>query len=462
MSGSSAGKAAAGAAGAAGAAVAARVLELVRGRSTAAEAEAVVRTGTSALTRFANSIIHQNVSEELNHVAVRVAVDGRVAATSLDGPADDAALARLVDGAFAAAAVSPVDAGWPGLAAPAAVPDVDHWDDGTAGASPDDRARAVASFVDAAGGLVTAGAFSTSAVHTTFANSAGQAVRGRYTVATIDGIARTPTSDGVARVSSVRLADIDARAAGERAGHKARTSADPGDLEPGRYEVVIEPACVGDILDFLAAYGFGGRAVEEGRSFVRLGEPQLDPSITIRDDVTHPAMAGLAFDAEGTPRVPFDVVRDGVPQAILHDRRTAAAAGAGARSTGNALLGPNPWGQVPASLVVMPGGTAPDDLVAGMARGILVTDFWYTRVLDPRTLVVTGLTRNGVWLVEDGRIVRPVRNLRFTQSYADALAPGNVRAVGSDLSLFPGGDGDATLVPSLHLASWNVTGGAKG
>ena len=448
--------------GATGAAVAARVLGLVRGRSAAADAEVVVQTGTAALTRFANSFIHQNVAEDVNHVALRVAVDGRVAATSLDGVTDDAALGRLVEGAFAAAAVSPVDAGWPGLDAPADGPDVDHWDDGTAGASPDDRAHGVASFVAAAGGLVTAGALSTSAVHAAFANSAGQAAAGRFTVATIDGIARTPTSDGVARASSVRFADIDARAAGERAGHKARTAADPGDLEPGRYEVVIEPSCVANILDFLTGYGFGGRAVEEGRSFVRLGEPQLDPSITIREDVTHPRMAGLAFDAEGTPRVPFDVVRDGVPQAILHDRRTAAAAGAGAQSTGNAMLGANPWGQVPASLVVTPGSTSLDDLVEGMARGILVTDFWYTRVLDPRTLVVTGLTRNGVWLVEDGRIVRPVRNLRFTQSYSDALAPGNVRAIGSDLSLFAGGDGDATLVPSLHLGSWNFTGGAKG
>ena len=448
--------------GAAGAAVAARVLELVRERSTAAEAEVVVRTGTSALTRFANSFIHQNVAEDVSHVALRVAVDGRVAATSLDGVADGAALSRLVDGAFAAAAVSPVDAGWPGLAAPAAVPAVDHWDDGTADASPDDRARGVAAFVAAAGGLVTAGALSTAALHVAFANTAGQATAGRSTVATLDGIARTPTSDGVARASSVRFADIDAAAAAERAGHKARTAADPGDLEPGRYEVVIEPSCVTNILDFLAAYGFGGRAVEEGRSFVRLGEAQLDPSITIREDVTHPGMAGIAFDAEGTPRVPFDVVRDGVPQAILHDRRTAATAGSGARSTGNAMLGANPWGQVPASLVVLPGAVAPKDLVRGMARGILVSDFWYTRVLDPRTLVVTGLTRNGAWLVEDGRIVRPVRNLRFTQSYVEALAPGNVRAVGSDLALFPGGEGDATLVPSLHLGSWNFTGGAKG
>jgi predicted Zn-dependent protease len=440
--------------------VAARVLELVRDRAATADAEVVVQTGTSALTRFANSAIHQNVAEDIEHVALRIALDGRVAATSLDGVADDAALARLVEGVFAAAAVSPIDDAWPGLAPREDVPAVDHWDDATATAEPDDRAQGVAGFVAAAGGLVTAGALSTEALHTTFANSAGQAVAGRATVATLDGIARTPTSDGVARSSFVALADVDARAAGALAAAKARTAADPTDLEPGRYEVVIEPSCVANILAFLVGYGFGGRAVEEGRSFLRLGDGQLDPAITIRQDAGHPRMSGLGFDAEGTPRRAFDLVRNGVSRGILRDRRTAAKAGVA--GTGNAALGANPWGAVPASLVVDPGGTPAADLVRGVARGILVSDFWYTRVLDPRTLVVTGLTRNGAWLVEDGWIVRPVRNLRFTQSYAEALAPGAVRAVGSDLALFPDDDGSAALVPSLHLASWNFTGGAKG
>ncbi|HEX8026079.1 MAG TPA: metallopeptidase TldD-related protein, partial [Candidatus Limnocylindrales bacterium] len=115
-----------------------------------------------------------------------------------------------------------------------------------------------------------------------------------------------------------------------------------------------------------------------------------------------------------------------------------------------------------ASTVIEPGTATPDELVRGLERGILVSDFWYTRVLDPRTLVVTGLTRNGVWLVEDGRVSRPLRNLRFTQSYAEALGPGAVVGIGSDLALFPEGHDSAMVVPSLHLASWNFTGGAKG
>jgi len=445
---------------ASGAAVVARVLALVHDRAAGAEAEVVVRSGTSALTRFANSFIHQNVAEDISHVALRVALDGHVAATSLDGTADDDALARLVGAAFDAAAVSPVDDSWPGVTPPVDVPAVDHWDEATAAVTPDDRARGVAAFVAAAGGLVTAGALSTDAIHTVFANTAGQAAEGRVTLAALDAIARTATSDGVARSSAVAFADIDTRAAGERAAGKARAAADPTDLEPGRYEVVIEPSCVANVVGFLLGYGFGGRAVEEGRSFVRLGEPQLDASLTIRDDVTHVRMAGLGFDPEGTPRLPLDLVRDGVPRAILHDRRTAAKAGTA--STGNAMLGANPWGAVPASLVIEPGALSPEALVRDMERGILVSDFWYTRVLDPRTLVVTGLTRNGAWLVEDGRIVRPVRNLRFTQSYVEAIAPGRIRGIGTDQSLLADEDAGSFLVPSLRLGSWNFTGGAKG
>jgi predicted Zn-dependent protease len=147
---------------------------------------------------------------------------------------------------------------------------------------------------------------------------------------------------------------------------------------------------------------------------------------------------------------------------LIHDRRTAKALGA--ESTGNAVAGAGAFGALPANLVLEGGSSSPDDLIAGVERGVLVTDFWYTRILDPRTLVVTGLTRNGVWLIEDGKVVRPVTNMRFTQSFLDALGPGAVRGVGSDQTLVGGatfGLG-AYVVPSLHLASWNFTGGAKG
>jgi predicted Zn-dependent protease len=435
-----------------------RVLGLV---DDGVEVEVTVTTGREALTRFATGFIHQNVADEARQVHLRVAVDGRVAEATTTQVSEDA-LRQLVRSALDAAALQPVDPGWPGLAPVAAAPAIDHWDDATALAEPASRAERVGAFVNAADGLETAGFCSTEGLHIAFANSAGQRLTGRTTSAQLDGIARTGTSDGSDRAASVRLADLDGAAAGSEASRRAREGADASDLAPGSYEVVLSPSCVVNVLSFLALYGFNGRAVEEGRSFTRIGEAQFDASIFLADDVTHPMATGIGFDAEGTPKRRLQLVEGGVTRSVIHDRRTAKALDA--ESTGHAVPGAGPFGALPGNLVLEGGSAAPDELLGGVERGLLVTDFWYTRVLDPRTIVVTGLTRNGVWLVENGRIVRPVTNLRFTMSYVDALGPGAVKAVGSDHTLVGGatfGYG-AYVVPSLHLAAWNFTGGAKG
>jgi predicted Zn-dependent protease len=438
--------------------VAERVLARVGDR---AEAEVTVTTGAEALTRFATSFIHQNVADAVRGINLRLAVDGRVSEAT-GNQSDDASLDRLVHSTLDAAALQPVDPGWPGLTPSSPAPDVDHWDDATATAEPDARAARVGAFVRAAGELESAGYCSTEGVEIAFANSAGQRLTGRATMATLDGIARTGTSDGSGRASSRRLADLDGDAIGRLAVERATASADASDLEPGRYEVILSPDCVLDLLFFLSLYGFNGRAVEEGRSFARVGEAQFDESLSLADDVTHPMSAGIGFDAEGTPKRRVELIRRGMTAGLVHDRRTAKALGAA--STGNAVAGGGSFGAVPANLVLEPGTASPEELIGAVERGVVVTDFWYTRILDPRTQVVTGLTRNGVWLVEHGRIVRPVTNLRFTQSYLEALGPGAVRGVGSDLTLVGGGTFGlgAYAVPSLHLASWNFTGNAQG
>ncbi|MGQ0608922.1 MAG: TldD/PmbA family protein [Chloroflexota bacterium] len=439
-------------------AVCERVLALV---GTDAEAEVTISAGTETLTRFATSFIHQNVADAARRIHLRVALDGRVSEASAN-QTDDETLSRLVRSTIDAAALQPVDPGWPGLAPKAPVPPVEHWDEATASAEPSERAERVGAFVAAADGLETAGFCSTDGSEVAFANSAGQRLSGRSTTALLDGIARTGTADGSGRAASAELVDLDGSVVGAEATRRACDAADATDLEPGRYEGVLGPSCVVNILGFLAIYGFNGRAVDEGRSFARVGERQFDAGITLADDVAHPMSVGIGFDAEGTPKRHVELVREGVTTGLSHDRRTAKALGA--ESTGNAIAGAGPWGALPANLVLEAGSPSPDELVAGVGRGLLVTDFWYTRILDPRTQVVTGLTRNGVWLVEDGRIARPVTNMRFTQSFVEALGPDQVRGVGSDLTLVGGatfGTG-AYVVPSLHLASWNFTGGAKG
>ncbi|MDQ3689436.1 MAG: TldD/PmbA family protein [Chloroflexota bacterium] len=426
-----------------------------------AEAEVTVTVGTDALTRFATSFIHQNVADAVQRVHLRVALDGRVA-QAVGNQTDGDGVERLVRSALEAAALRPVDTGWPGLAPPTSAASVEHWDEATARAEPAERAERIGAFVRTAGELETAGFCSTKEETVAFANTLGQRLVGRTTSAILDGIARTATSDGSGHAASVSVRDLDGETVGSMAARRARESAEPSDLEPGRYEVVLTPSCVVDILGFLAMYGFNGRAVEEGRSFARPGDTQFDVSISLADDVAHPMSVGIPFDAEGTPKRRVELVAGGVTSGLIHDRRTAKALDT--ESTGNAVAGAGPWGALPANLVLEGGSASREELIAGVERGLLVTDFWYTRILDPRTQVVTGLTRNGVWLIEEGRVVRPVTNMRFTQSFLEALAPGSVRAVGSDLTLVGGatfGVG-AYVVPSLHLASWNFTGGAKG
>jgi predicted Zn-dependent protease len=232
------------------------------------------------------------------------------------------------------------------------------------------------------------------------------------------------------------------------------------ELSAGEYEVVLLPEAVADILTNFAYYGFNGKQFNEDRSFARLGEAQFDPAITLVDDAVGPGRIGLPYDPEGTPRRPLTLVDAGVTAAVGHDRRSAAKAGA--TSTGHSS-GDAGWGPMTQNLILSPGTTPLEQLIGSVRRGLLVTDFWYTRVLDPRQLTLTGLTRNGVWLIEDGEIGTPVQNFRFTQAYPAALAPGQVLGMGEAAVAQPSRWGTGSWTgPALHLASWNFTGTASG
>ncbi|GIJ23156.1 TldD/PmbA family protein [Micromonospora lutea] len=467
--------------------IASRVVDLVtRLAGSAAQAEVTVTRTESALTRFANSTIHQNVAASSVDVRLRVHLAGRTAAGSGDTITADG-LHTLVERVLAAARIISPDPAWPGLAPSAPVTATPEWDPATAHAGPDERAALVRAFVDAADGLETAGYCRTGHRVAAFANSAGHSAQGQAAEAAMDGIARTGGADGTARQHVDRLADLDGAGLGWRAAAKARAATRPVELSPGRYPVVLEPAAVADLLKNLAWYGFNGRRYAERQSFAAPGVAQFDRTVTLVDDPL--AASGLPFDLEGTPSRPLTLVDAGTTSAVTHDRRSAAELGVA--STGHAWAGSATFGPIPRNLRLRPAGMAatamaatatvpagatggtslgdaigdPDTaaLVSRMERGLLVSDLWYTRVLDPLSLVVTGLTRNGLWLVEDGRVTRAVRDLRFTESYPRALAPGAVLETGRHAVRLPDHvDGVWWEAPSLRLASWNFTGGASG
>lgn len=440
-----------------------------------AEIAVTAEIGESSLTRFAVSAIHQNVTEEVVTLRVTVSLDGRTASVSGAGD-DDRLLRRLATAALDAASVQPADPDWPGLAPPAPAEPMEHVDAATASASPAARAELVRAFLDAAGGLDCAGFCSSRGSTTAFASSAGQRLADSVSFAALDGVARAPIvagspapgsdsttaglADGSGRAAAIALSDLDGTAVGTTAARTARAAAeDPVEIDPGLWSVVLRPSAVADLLAFLAFYGLNRRAVTEGRSFAEPGALQLDPSITLVCDPLDPRMPALPFDAEGTPRRTFELVREGVTTELAADRRDARRAGIA--SNGCAFAGGWAGGGVAPAIGLHPGSLADDELLGGLGRALLVSDFWYTRVLDPRPLVVTGLTRNGLFLIEDGVVRRAGQNVRFTQSYVDALGPGNVLGLGGRPELH-GDTAMSLLAPSIVLRSWNVTGNAQG
>ncbi len=437
-----------------------RVLELVGDR---ADALATCGQGTNALTRFANSRIHQNMASDDDHVRLRVVVDGGRIAQASTTRLDRDGLERLVDSTIAAAHLCPRDPDYPGLAPPAQVAEVDHFDEPTAAAGPDARAEVVADFVGAGPDLESAGYCSTDADTHVLCSTTGLRYASRSTMAQVDAIHRAaavdgPPTDGYGQITSQRLADLDGRRVGDLAAAKATGGANPTELEPGTYEVVLEPRAVAAMLLFPAWLGFNGKAYAEGTSFAHLGEAQFDERVTIFDDGTDPRALGRPYDAEGTPKRRVDLVAAGVTVGLAHDRRSAALAGT--ESTGSSI-GQESYGGYPGDLFLEGGDESLEQLIASVERGLLVTDLWYNRILDPKTQVVTGLTRNGLFLIEGGEVVGPVQNLRYTQSVVGALAPGHVLGLGDDAQLVSN-EGGIVHVPSLRLASWAFTGGAQG
>ncbi len=436
------------------------VAALVGEEAPQAEANVTVTRTRHGLTRFANSAIHQHVGEDTTSVRLVLADEDRTASASTSDR-DPAALRELVRRAVTAARVQPPDPSWPGATPPSAAAPPANLDPATVAVTPDQRVERVRDFVAAAPDLRAAGFCDTLTADAAFTSTAGHRVSGSTTRATLDGIHQTPRSAGTGHATAVALDDRDAAAVGARAADLARRGVDPIDLEPGEYEVVLGPEAVATLVTFVAVYGFNGKLHAEGGSGVELDTAQFDPAVTLTAAPDDPRAVGLRFDAEGLARQRHALIRGGVSTSLAHDRRTAKRAGV--TSTGDAIPGGEGFGAVPTTLALSPGDVAPDRLVGGVRRGLLITALNYNRVLDPKTLAVTGLTRNGTFLIEDGEIVAPVGNLRHTQSFLTALAPGHVLGVGDDDRYAMGEFGEGMVIaPSLRLASWHVTGGAAG
>jgi PmbA protein len=216
--------------------------------------------------------------------------------------------------------------------------------------------------------------------------------------------------------------------------------------------VVLEEAAVAEMLDYVGFIGFSALAVQEGRSFMRLGEQITGANISIYDDGYDPRGFPMAFDFEGVPKRRVDLIKDGVAHAVVYDSYTAGRE-PGRQSTGHALPAPNTYGPLPLNLVLAPGRTPKADLIKGIKRGLWVTRFHYVNIVHPLQTVLTGMTRDGTFLIEDGVITRPVKNLRFTQSVLDALRHAEPADTLKLQKSFFGG----TLAPALRIEGFNFS-----
>ena len=419
-------------------------------------AEVSVRFTDASLTRFANNEIHQNVAERSAAVSVRVGVGRRWGTASTNDLSDGGVQKAVAQASEIAQALPDSDRYLP-LLAPATTPSVGSYDIDTAEYGPMQRAAEVRTITGKAAdaGLTAAGAFRTSAHGTAVANSEGLFVYHAGTTADLMAVVMDDDASGHAGQLSTRVGDIDAEAVADEAAAKAIAGRAPRSLPPGDYEVVLEEFAVSDMLDFLGYVGFGGLAVEERRSFMsgRLGEAVMGPNVSIWDDPLDDAGIPRPFDSEGAPARRTDLVRDGAAASPVHDRFTAAKAGT--ETTGHALPAHYSMGPIPRNMFLAPGGASRGDLVTSVRRGLLITRFWYTRVVHPLTVHMTGMTRDGVFLIEDGEVAGPVRDLRFTESYLEAL--NRVDAIAAETKLVREFF-SVNRVPALKIASWRFTG----
>jgi PmbA protein len=450
---------------------AADIFSRIKKFSTADEVEGLFYGGRSALTRFANNTIHQNVAEENYGVSVRTVFGGRTARATTNR-FDDQSLKDVVKASEDLARVQepdavllPVPNAGEGARATAALPSR-HFAQ-TAALTPEQRAEGVGKIVAIAQKhqLTTAGIFSSAESIEGIFNSGGLSNWHTQTSAEISITMLAPDSSGWQKSNSPNVANLNPRALAEIAAGKAVESAGPREITAGKYTVILEPAAVLDITGFMF-FDFGGLAILDQRSFLnnRIGKNLFGENISIWDDVAHPLQSGPSFDGEGLRRQKVRLVENGVVKQLVYARASAEkmrkseyADNVGPiESTGHGFPIPNEMGEGPMNIVFEPphDPKTVDQMIASTERGILVTRLWYIREVDPYEKILTGMTRDGTFLVENGKLVCGVRNFRFNQSLIEMLS--NVEQMSTPVRT-SGEESFDMVVPAMKVRDFNFT-----
>jgi PmbA protein len=432
------------------------LLQKVLHYSQAEQTEVIYMGTESALTRFANNFIHQNMAESNHELRVRAVVGKRIGVASTNR-LDDASLRRVTEQALEIARIQPENPEFHSLPMPQPTVPANGYSEDTAHYSAEARARNVGVIVRLAKerGLESAGAFSTETFQTSVANSLGVSVYEMRTESECHAVVMADArGSGYTQRMATDASTINFEAMAHEAVNKALRSRDPIDFPFGEYPVVLDSYAVADMLQNLVFMGLSATAVQEERSFMNghFGKQLADIRVTIYDDAHDAAGLPQAFDYEGMPKQRVVMIDHGIANAVVYDSFTAAREGK--PDTGHALPAPNPWGPLPLHTMMEPGDASMEELLKGVERGIYVTRFHYTNPVHPVKTLLTGMTRDGTFLIEHGELTRPLKNLRFTQSILDAL--GDVQAIGRERVQCR--DYIPVVAPALRIGSFNFTG----
>jgi predicted Zn-dependent protease len=396
------------------------VLRLAKS-TEAEETEVHVDEVADALTRFANNGIHQNIAERGLTVSIRTIVDHRTARATTNR-LDEDSLRSAIEASLSLAHSQPKNPHLLPMPGKQRYRKVNRFINQTAALSAEDRARAVRRACDLAGkkGQTAAGIFSSGQSQSVMGNSRGLFAAYRETHAEFSITMQEDPAASWAKANSADVRVFDPQKLAARACEKARLAVGARELSPGRHTVILEPAAVLDLVGFLF-YDFAATALHDKRSCFndRMGKQVFGENISITDDVYHPLQQGAPFDGEGLPRQRVSLVERGVPKSLVYSR--AAAKAAGRRPTGHGFALPNEYGEAPMNLVFAGGDSSVEKMIASTERGLLVTRLWYIREVDPYEKVMTGMTRDGLFLVENRRVTGAARNFRFNQSLIEML-----------------------------------------
>ncbi|MBI4475360.1 MAG: TldD/PmbA family protein [Acidobacteria bacterium] len=439
------------------------IADIVMRASPADQTEVVVLEQNESLTRFANSVIHQNVTELNSQVTVRSVIGTRVGiAVSNDTRRES--LEHLPQRAFEVARLQPENPEFRGLPEPQPISGRASFDSEVEQCSPEERAMRIAVICRkaATSGCIAAGSLTTSVTTIGVANSLGVFALDQSTLADATTVIMENNASGWAQRTGWQLDALNAEEMADEALRKVKLGIDPVDFAPGEYPVVLDPYATADLLDMLAYDGMGALAFQEERSWLngRIGTRIMGDSVTIVDDGLDPSGIPMPFDFEGVPKKPVPIIEEGVARGPVYDSFTAGRNGT-KQSTGHATQ-PSPYGRfgpVPFNLFLRPGPTSLDAMIRSTKLGLYITRFWYTRTVHPRDAVVTGMTRDGTFVIRDGEIAHPVKSLRFTQSYVEALK--YAEAIGSNALVLRTGWGGATTVPPVKLAKFRFTSSTR-